>query len=313
MISTNGVITSLNISAGKGTSKAPVCELEIDERGAVGDAHAGRWHRQLSLLGQESIDTFNARTAQNIQPGEFAENITTLGLDLSNVAVLDRFRIGTVELELTQIGKKCHGDDCAIFQTVGQCAMPKEGIFCRVKKGGVIHAGERIDYLPRKLKIRLITMSDRAFAGEYTDRSGPRAQELLETFFSSTRWHWQIERLLLPDDAVLLRKELSRARDEGVDIVFTLGGTGVGQRDITPEAVATVCEKQLPGIMEHIRVKYGAELPQARLSRSIAGVAASTQYYALPGSVRAVEEYLQEIIPTLEHIIYMLHGLDIHG
>ena len=313
MISSNGAIISLNISTGKGTRKHPVAELEINERGAVGDAHAGRWHRQLSLLGQENITAFNARTGQTVQPGEFAENITTQGIDYATVSVLDRFRSGTVELEVTQIGKKCHGDGCAIFQSVGQCAMPKEGIFCRVRNGGVLRAGDCIDYLPRKLAIRVITMSDRAFAGEYADRSGPHAQQLLETFFTPTRWHWQIDRVLLPDDAMLLRHELARALDEGVDIIFTLGGTGVGPRDCTPEAVTAVCEKQLPGIMEHIRLKYGAQLPQALLSRSIAGVAGTAQIYALPGSVRAVEEYLQEICPTIEHLIYMLHGLDIHG
>jgi len=97
-----------------------------------------------------------------------------------------------------------------------------------------------------------------------------------------------------------------------VDVVFTTGGTGIGPRDITPETVAALCERLIPGIMEHVRAKHGQQNPRARLSRSIAGVAGKTQIYTLPGSVRAVEEYLEEILKTLEHVVYMLHELDVH-
>ncbi len=100
-------------------------------------------------------------------------------------------------------------------------------------------------------------------------------------------------------------------RDD-VDMIFTVGGTGLGPRDITPETVASVCEKMVPGVMENIRVKFGSEKPNALLSRGIAGIAGRTQLYALPGSVRAVEEYLGEILKTMEHAIFMMHGLDAH-
>jgi len=94
--------------------------------------------------------------------------------------------------------------------------------------------------------------------------------------------------------------------------VITTGGTGVGPRDITPETVAGVFEKIIPGIMENIRMKFGQAKPNALLSRSVAAVGGQTQCYALPGSVRAVDEYMGEILKTLEHVIYMLHGLDVH-
>ena len=311
-MSNSGEVVSVNISEEKGTAKSPQAEIQLDSRGVAGDAHAGPWHRQVSLLGQESIDKFISETGKQIGPGEFAENITLRGIDLAAVAVLDRFSIGEVELEVTQIGKECHGDGCAIFREVGKCVMPKEGIFARVIHGGTIRPGAAMEYHPRPLTFRIITLSDRAFNGDYPDRSGPRIRELLEAFFAGKRWRPQIENILLPDDAGQLRTRLIESRDTGVDFVFTTGGTGMGPRDITPEVATEICDKIIPGIMEHIRIKYGAEKPNALLSRSVAGVAGKTQIYCLPGSVKAVEEYISEIVKTIEHTICMVHALDAH-
>ena len=200
-MSMKGEIVSINVSEAKGTAKSPVAEGVIDEQGIVGDAHAGAWHRQVSVLSQESIDRFSGEESRQFAPGEFAENITTRGMDLSGVAVFDRFRIGKVLLEVTQIGKACHADGCAVFQLVGRCVMPTDGIFCRVLEGGPVRCGAAIEYLPRALKIRVITLSDRAFRGEYEDKSGPRIAELLASFFEGKRWHPDIETTVLPDDA----------------------------------------------------------------------------------------------------------------
>lgn len=307
-----GEIVSINVSEAKGTAKSPVEETVIDEQGIVGDAHAGPWHRQVSLLSQESIDRFSAQEGREFVPGDFAENITTRGIDLSGVAIFDRFRTGKVLLEVTQIGKACHADGCTVFQLVGRCVMPKEGIFCRVLEGGDIRRGVVVEYLPAALKVRVITLSDRAFRGEYEDRSGARVKELLESFFEGKRWHPEIETTVLPDDADQLLVELTACREAGVAVVFTTGGTGVGPRDITPETAAQVCDRLIPGIMENIRVKFGTEKPNARLSRGIAGIAGRTQIYTLPGSIRAVEEYMGEILKTVEHVLFMIHGLDVH-
>jgi len=305
-------VVSVNVSQAKGTIKLSADEVLLDATGIVGDAHAGRWHRQVSVLGRESIDRFVAQTGRATRAGEFAENLTLAGIDLGGVAPLDRLRIGQVELEITQIGKECHGDTCAIFREVGRCVMPTEGLFARVVRGGVIRPGDVGEHRPRPLRIHVITLSDRAAAGEYADRSGPRLREILEGYFRPTRWHAQIEAAVMPDDADRLRTELLAARDDGVDVVFTTGGTGVGPRDITPEVAADVCDKLIPGVMEHIRTKFGAEKPNCLLSRGIAGVASTTQIYTLPGSVRAVEEYTAEILKTLEHVLLMLHRLDVH-
>jgi molybdopterin adenylyltransferase len=311
-MSTPITIVSVNISEKKGTIKVPVPEIELNELGVAHDAHAGDWHRQVSLLADESVQRFTHAAGRNIKYGEFAENITTKGLELVNTHPLDRLTIGEVELEITQIGKECHGTSCAIFKEVGNCVMPKEGIFARVLNNGSVKAGDEVIYSPRIYNVLIITLSDRASRGEYSDRSGPKIEQLLSAFFETEGWKFAIDRKLIPDDAYTLRKLLEQARKEQIDIVITTGGTGIGPRDITPEVVEPFLDKQIPGIMELIRFKYGSLKPNALLSRAIAGVMQSTLIYTLPGSVKAVEEYMTEITPTLRHSIYMLHNLDSH-
>jgi molybdenum cofactor synthesis domain-containing protein len=311
-MSRNLEVVSVNVSEQKGTVKRPVGRITLDARGVQGDAHAGPGHRQVSLLGQESIARLAGRMGRAIGPGEFGENVTLRGLDVRGVAVLDRLRFGEVELEVAQIGKECHGARCAIFREVGQCVMPVEGIFGRVLRGGCLAAGEQGIHDSRLLRFLILTLSDRAAAGQYEDRSGPRIRALVEGWLAGRRWHPRIDAKILPDDAGQLRAELLAALAAGADVIFTTGGTGVGPRDITPETAAAVCQRLIPGIMENIRLKFGALKPNALLSRAIAGVAGTTQIYTLPGSVPAVEEYLGEILKTLEHLIFMLHGLDVH-
>ena len=140
-------VVSVNISEKKGTLKKPVPEIELKLRhGIVGDAHAGDWHRQISLLAEESIDTMRALSPIPLGPGVFAENINTVGIDLKHLPVGTRLRIGETEVEVTQIGKECH-NDCAIKKTVGKCVMPTEGIFAIVVKEGTVRAGDEIEVL----------------------------------------------------------------------------------------------------------------------------------------------------------------------
>lgn len=305
-------IVSVNISKEKGTTKKPVSSITFTAMGITEDAHAGSWHRQVSLLSQESINKFGAAENRTFEPGEFAENITTLGIDLTKVNLLDRFTIGDAELEVTQIGKKCHGDGCAVFREVGKCVMPKEGIFCRVITGGTAKSGDKMEYIPHTLKIAVITLSDRASRGEYQDLSGPQIKADLEAHFAGKPWKLDCSVALIPDDAALLKQEIETAVAAGAAAIFTTGGTGIGPRDITPETVIPMLEKELPGIMEFIRVKYGATIPSALLSRSVAGVIGKTQIYTLPGSVKAVKEYTAEILRTLEHAVFMIHGINSH-
>lgn len=304
-----GRVVSVNVSRVKGTRKMPATQIVLDDRGVAGDAHAGLWHRQVSLLGQEAIEEFVRVNGRTIEAGEFGENITLDGLDMERAVVLDRIHVGECELEVTQVGKHCHGQGCEIFQQVGKCIMPKQGLFCRVIRSGVVKAGDVAKHIARPLRVAIITMSDRASAGEYKDRSGPVARAMLEEHFAKTRWRLVVKQAILPDEAAPLALALRDAIDAGVDVVFTLGGTGIGPRDVTSDVVAAQCEKMLPGVMEAIRAKYGAENPMALLSRSVAGVAKMTQLYALPGSPNAVSEYLTEVLKVLEHAILMLHGI----
>jgi cyclic pyranopterin phosphate synthase len=137
-------IVSVNISAEKGTKKHPVEEALLRrDHGIQGDAHAGNWHRQISLLAQESIDRMSALGAKGLAPGIFAENITVRGLELHTLPVGTRLRLGNCEVELTQIGKECH-HHCTVYRQLGRCVMPVEGVFAKVLKGGTLKAGDQV-------------------------------------------------------------------------------------------------------------------------------------------------------------------------
>lgn len=140
-------VLAVNISETKGVPKEPIEKgyFEVNH-GLVGDAHAGNWHRQVSLLGQESIDKINAAEFKGLCVGKFAENLTTEGLILYELPVGTRLKIGETEMEVTQIGKECHMG-CAIRELVGDCVMPREGIFTKVLKPGWIKTGDEIEIL----------------------------------------------------------------------------------------------------------------------------------------------------------------------
>jgi molybdenum cofactor synthesis domain-containing protein len=305
-------VVSVNISEKKGTIKKPVDMIYLDNLGVQKDAHAGRWHRQVSLLGMESIEKFQSQAGRKIHCGEFAENITTEGFELYNASPLDRFVAEDLILEVTQIGKSCHGDSCAIFREVGNCVMPREGIFCRVLKNGELRPGDHLSYVPKVFKTMLITLSDRASSGEYEDRSGPASMELLSTFFNLSNWKCHFEPHIIPDDPHQLTKLVGSALDRGFDFIFTTGGTGIGPKDITVDTVRPMLDKEIPGIMDMIRLKYGSEKPNALVSRAIAGVTGNTLVFTMPGSLKAVSEYLSEITRSLRHLVLMLHGIDAH-
>ena len=304
-------IRSLNISQEKGTLKNPVENVEINELGVKGDAHAGHWHRQVSLLAVESLKKAEEQNKRNFNFGDFGENITTEGLELHKSNILDRFQCGDVVLEVTQIGKKCH-KGCEIMQQVGSCIMPVEGIFCRVMQGGQLNTGEVLTYIPKQIKIQVITLSDRASKGIYEDKSGPFAAKVLKDFFEEENRPVNITTQVIPDDEKKLEQMLLQAVTDKTDIIVTTGGTGIGSRDITPDVVKKMLDKEIPGIMELIRYKYGSVKPNALISRSVAGVIGKSLVYTLPGSVKAVKEYLDEITKTLEHSIRMINDIDSH-
>jgi len=306
------IIKSLNISEKKGTIKTPRKQITLTPLGIEGDAHAGKWHRQISLLAEESILSFENELGRKIGFGEFAENITTQGLAIHKTKPFDKFVTSEIELEVTQIGKKCHGANCEIFQQTGNCVMPKEGIFCRVIKTGVLNENDELTYIPKVFRIKIITLSDRAFEGIYEDKSGPLIEKLSKDWFQMQNYNCETKRVVIPDEKELLEKELQQATNENFDIIYTTGSTGIGPRDIAPGIIKQFIDLEIPGIMDLIRIKYGTEKPNALLSRSVAGVKNNTLVFSIPGSTKAVNEYLTEIHKILMHSFLMLYGIDSH-
>lgn len=147
MAGMRGRIKAISVSQKKGTKKEPVPQAHLEtDFGIMGDAHAGKWHRQVSLLSFESIATM-ATNGARVSPGDFAENITTEGIDLKLLKSGDQLLLGgTARIEISQLGKECHGH-CAIYNKMGDCIMPREGIFAKVINGGVIRPGDHIEVI----------------------------------------------------------------------------------------------------------------------------------------------------------------------
>lgn len=141
------IIRAVCISGKKGEQKHPVDEVKLQpQHGIVGDAHAGNWHRQVSLLAQKSVDKLQEKVTLRLIPGAFAENILCDGIELAKLPIGTKLRIGSALCEVTQIGKECHAD-CAIRRQAGDCVMPREGIFAIVLEGGTARAGDTVEVM----------------------------------------------------------------------------------------------------------------------------------------------------------------------
>lgn len=177
-----GTVTAICISEKRGTQKKTVDTARLrTDWGIEGDAHAGHWHRQVSLLSQEEIDAFRAEDA-DVYPGAFGENLAVQGIPLKVLPVGTRLQCGSVLLEVTQIGKDCHSH-CTIYYQMGKCIMPSNGIFARVLQEGEISVRDTIQVLPETgkepFRAAVITLSDKGAAGEREDKSDPLAEKLL--------------------------------------------------------------------------------------------------------------------------------------
>lgn len=307
MAELKGIIKAVCLSEAKGTEKRPVASVTlIANHGLWGDAHAGSWHRQVSLLSADKVDEFNARGGK-AEIGAFGENILVSGIDFKSLPVGSILRAGEVVLKMSQIGKECHSH-CQIFHRVGDCIMPREGVFATVEHGGELHAGMELTVEPppvdAPLRAAVMTLSDKGFAGERVDTSGPRAAQLLQESGYDV-----VELVLLPDAQKKIERELIRLADSRqVDLIITTGGTGFSLRDVTPEATLAVATRTAPGIAEAIRAESLKITPRAMLSRGASVLRNKTLIVNLPGSTKAVEEGLAVILPQLEHGLRILKG-----
>lgn len=300
------LIEALSIATAKGQPNAPVQCVDVSLEGLAGDRHVGKPLRACSLM-DAGLAAAAAASPGHPVAGEHRENLRIAGLAALPLRVLDRIQFGEVVLEITGIPATA-----PVQGASRQCIVGVEGVFARVQQGGALEVGQRGHWSRRPLVARVITLSDRAHAGTYEDQSGPAVVGALATFCAQHEWVLEAETHLLPDEPDALETALSDAAAAGVHLVITTGGTGIGPRDRTPDVVLRLADQTIPGIMEYVRWKYGQHNPRALLSRSVAAVLGSMLVYALPGSVRAAQEYMTEIVVTLEHVLLTLRGLDTH-
>ena len=302
-----GKILGICISEKRGTEKHEIPEANlVKDWGIEGDAHGGKWHRQVSLLSFEKIEDFRAKGAE-VDFGAFGENLIVEGYDLRALPVGTRFQIGDAVLELTQIGKECHSH-CQIYHRMGDCIMPREGVFTEVIEPGHIKVGDEITLIPpkkdRPFTASVITLSDKGAAGEREDKSGPKIVEMLGEAGYDVK-----ETLLLPDGREQLEKELIRLADQRqINVIFTTGGTGFAERDVTPEATIAVCDRMANGIADAIRNYSMTITPRAMFSRAVSGIRKRTLISNQPVSPKAVQEALEFLLPHLDHGIGILRG-----
>lgn len=301
-----GIVKAICISPEKGTGKVNQHKgIFVKQHGIEGDAHAGNWHRQVSLLSYDKVEEFRRRGA-NVKDGDFGENLLVQGIDFATLPVGTILTCKDVVLRISQIGKKCH-HHCKIYDSVGTCIMPTQGVFAVVLEGGEIQEQDVMKVtLPEQEAVRaaVLTLSDKGFAGERTDESGPRAVEIL-----ACHGYEVVETSILPDEQKKIEEELIRLCDERhVDLVITTGGTGFSVRDCTPEATIAVADRLAPGIAEYIRMESMKITRRAMLSRAVSAIRGRTLIVNLPGSVKAVEESLGFVIDELAHGIAILKG-----
>ncbi len=302
-----GKICAICISEERGTKKHQKNEIKlIKDHGLDKDAHAGSWHRQVSLLSLEKIKAFQEKGA-NVDFGSFGENIVVEGLDFRILPVGTQLRVGDALLEITQIGKECH-THCRIYNQMGDCIMPREGVFARVLASGIIHVGDEMETSEREdifpWQAAVITLSDKGARGEREDRSGPAIADRL------TREGYDVvETIILPDDEEALKKNLIRLCDQRqLDLILTTGGTGFSFRDTTPEATLAVSERLAPGIAEAIRAESLKITKHAMLSRGVSVIRGKTLIINLPGSPKACMESMDVFMDAMPHALGLLRN-----
>ena len=306
---TAGTLVYVCMSEKKGVGKHAVERAVLRaNHGIEGDAHAGKGHRQISLLDAGEIEAMR-QSGVALEPGAFGENVVLKGVALLELGLGSRLRIGkTAELTISQIGKQCH-TPCSIYATAGDCIMPRAGLFARVTEGGDVRPGDSVvvaEQVPRSMfQAVVLTISDRCSRGEVQDTAGPAVAAMLDQTGSFHTYRQKI----LPDEREAIEESLRHYSDgHGIDLVVTVGGTGFSPRDVTPEATRAVLERFAPGLDEAMRAASLAKTPSAMVSRGVSGVRAATLIVNLPGSRKAATETLAVILPALPHALGKLRG-----
>lgn len=303
----HGTVIAVCVAPAKGERKRAVDRaLLVADHGLDGDAHAGPWHRQVSLLAVSDIEDMRARGLE-LAHGDFGENLVVEGCGLGTLGIGSRLAVAEAELELTQIGKTCHSR-CAIYFQTGDCIMPRDGVFARVVRGGEVWPGASIRVphsVPRSvIQTAVVTVSDSAAAGAAHDTAGPAVAELIEAGLGGH----VASTLVVPDEQDQIAARLVDLSDRGLDIVVTTGGTGCAARDRTPEATLSVIDREVPGLAEAMRAASSGITRNAWLQRGVCGIRGATLIVNLPGSRKAAIENLEAVLPVLEHAVELLRG-----
>ena len=277
-----GIIKAICISEQKGTEKHPVQDIDIiKNHGLENDAHAGKWHRQVSLLSYEKREEFKAKGA-DVEDGAFGENLLVSGIEFTSYPVGTQFK-------------------------VGQCIMPHLGVFTRVIHGGHICVGDTVEVIENKdsrMRVAVLTLSDKASTGQRKDESGPLIEKIM------TEYGYNVTSVtVIADDENEIVSQLINLSDRCQnDLILTTGGTGLSIRDVTPEATMKVMTRNVPGISEALRYESMKYTNKAMLSRGASVLRNQTLIINLPGSPKAVKESLDIILGPLKHGLEIMKG-----
>lgn len=298
-------IKAISVSSEKGMRKSNINKaIIINNFGIKDDAHGGSWHRQISFLANESIDKIRA-AGLDVDSGDFAENITTEGIDICALSVGTRLVINGLEFTISQMGKICH-KRCAIYYQAGDCVMPKEGIFAVVTGDGEISVGDEIKVLPKhKMTVAVVTMSDKGSKGEREDITGIKVMEFINEKISPSfvRYH------MIPDEEDQLEAMIIDLADkQNIDIIITNGSTGIAPRDIAPDVTLRMIDKRLPGFEEAMRMESFKITPHALISRAVCGTRKNSFIINVPGSPKGAIENLAVVVDSITHAVKKLQG-----
>lgn len=301
-----GKVIAVCISDVKGVQKQDIQKAYLKKDfGVQNDAHGGDWHRQVSLLSYDMVSDFNNKGA-GVNHGDFGENLLVEGIDFKTLPVGTKIKCGESLLEITQIGKNCH-TRCQIYHKMGDCIMPREGVFAKVLEEGYVQVGDIAEVLPfskNAFTAAVLTLSDKGAKGERKDESGPIIKEMLQEAGYIVQ-----ETAIISDDQKVIEEALvTLSSNRQVDLILTTGGTGFSKRDNAPEATLAIADKLAPGIAEAIRYNSLQITGRAMLSRGVSVIRGGSVIINLPGSPKAVKESLEYILPHLKHGLEILEG-----
>jgi len=286
-----GKVVAVCKSVHKGEQKVNIGKAQLIQNfGMDGDAHAGPWDNHIRLLAQESIHKAFKRGLK-VGPGDFSEHITTRGIELTNLSVGTKLKIGEVVLEITQKGKVCPGR-CNIFNLIGDCIMPKEGVYAKVLEGGMVTVGSEI-------KIMLDAKIGIIYAAKASRDENPISNILSVNL---NRWGVKAsQNIVKAKDRNSLKSSIEEMCEDGVDIILIVGGVGVSSEDFAPEVLIESIERELPGVANNVRENLLDE-EDLIIFRGRAGIKDRTIIVNLPDNKRVLGEDLFELLIMLDKI-----------